>query len=383
MFVLLVEDDRISRLATTRLAESLGHKVQAVESAEEAMVVLARGGVELLFTDLILPKKTGLDLTRWLRGQEKEGHLYVLLLTSRDSQQSMEEAFAAGVDDFVTKGSSPAEIAGRFRVAERISRVEAKLRQRAEELDTAMRRLEISAAMRGNKAVAAAAAAPTAPVRRELLADLRAWTSHESTLKAVLAENVHQDFLNTESPSGLPEDALAARITLTDVEHKLELEIVLLAARTSAFAIACGIFGDPSIVEPEMVPDTLLELANGTMGAFKTAFQVEDYKFTPGIPKAITPQPVSALLAKATDRRVYTYRAGDAILTVLLGVREKKNQKLKVRALTDGMVLAEALYQKTGALLLKAGTRLSEVLIERLAHIDKDMLVELSDPGDD
>jgi hypothetical protein len=131
-----------------------------------------------------------------------------------------------------------------------------------------------------------------------------------------------------------------------------------------------------------MVPDTLLELANGTMGAFKTAFQTEDYKFTPGIPKAVTPQPVSTLLAKATDRRVYTFAAGDAVLTVLLGVREKKNQKLKVRALTDGMVLAEALYQKTGALLLKAGTRLSEVLIERLAHIDKDMLVELSDPED-
>jgi len=52
-----------------------------------------------------------------------------------------------------------------------------------------------------------------------------------------------------------------------------------------------------------------------------------------------------------------------------------------VALLRDGMVLAEPLL-RNGVLLLKAGTRLSEVLIERLHHIDKDLVVELSDPSD-
>jgi hypothetical protein len=85
------------------------------------------------------------------------------------------------------------------------------------------------------------------------------------------------------------------------------------------------------------------------------------------------------MLASSPDRRIYTFTCDGVVLTALLGIREKQNRKVKVGALKEGMVLAEALT-RSGAMLLKAGTRLSEVLIERLHHIDRDLLVELSDP---
>jgi len=381
MQVLLVEDDRLTRLATAKLAESLGHRVHAVESAEEAMTVITRGEVELLFTDLVLPNRSGIELTQWVRSREGEEHLYVLLLTSQDSQQIMEQAFAAGIDDYVKKGASIAEVAARFRVAERITRVERHMRARAKELETALRRLDISAAMRGKTAIAAVpAAAPSG--KKEILSDLRAWKTNEATLKAILSENIHQEL---ESVAGAPEawgeGSLAARISLTDVEHKIAMEIVLIAEKASVYSTACSIFGDPDMVDDALVADTMLELANGAMGAFKTSFYAEDYKFTPGIPKPVDIKPIDELLANATDKRVYTLSSGDISITALLGVREKANRQVKVALLRDGMVLAEPLL-RNGVLLLKAGTRLSEVLIERLHHIDKDLVVELSDPSD-
>jgi CheY-like chemotaxis protein len=379
MQVLLVEDDRSTRLATAKLAESLGHRVHAVETAEEAMTLLSRGGVELLFTDLVLPKKSGIELTQWVRSREKDSHLYVLLLTSRDSSQMMQDAFAAGVDDFVKKGASTDEIAARFRVAERIVRIEQQMRTRAEELESALRRLDISAAMRGGKTAAAPAVAPVAPARKELLSDLRTWKNNEATLRTVLSENIQAELATAAVPTVWAADALAARIALTDVEHKVEMEIFLVAEHASVHKIACNIFGDPEMVDEALVADTMLELANGTMGVFKTAFHAEDYRFTAGIPKPVKVQAPDTMLASSPDRRIYTFTCDGVVLTALLGIREKQNRKVKVGALKEGMVLAEALT-RSGAMLLKAGTRLSEVLIERLHHIDRDLLVELSDP---
>ena len=334
----------------------------------------------MLFTDLVLPKRSGIELAQWVRSREKDSHLYVLLLTSKDSPQVMDQAFAAGVDDFVKKGASIAEVAARFRVAERITRIEQQMRGRAQELDTALRRLDISAAMRGKSAVAAVPPPPP-PSKKEILSEVAAWKSHEATLKAVLAENIHSELVPTTTPKSWADDALCAKISLTDVEHKIEVEIVLLAERTVVHTIACNIFGDPELVDEALVADTMLELANGTMGAFKTSFHAEDYRFTPGIPKPVKAQAPEELLAHSADRRVYAFACGDIVLTAVIGVREKHNRKMKVGALKEGMVLAESIT-RSGAMLLKAGTRLSEVLIEKLHLIDRNLLVELSDPGD-
>ncbi len=62
--VLLVEDDEDIRSSAYELLGLLGHDVVAVASAEEASEVLAVDAFELLFTDVTLPGRSGVELAR-------------------------------------------------------------------------------------------------------------------------------------------------------------------------------------------------------------------------------------------------------------------------------------------------------------------------------
>jgi signal transduction histidine kinase/DNA-binding response OmpR family regulator len=62
--VLLVEDDAIIQASTLEMLTSLGHAVTAVENADAALAELGKGSFDILFTDVGLPGRSGLDLAR-------------------------------------------------------------------------------------------------------------------------------------------------------------------------------------------------------------------------------------------------------------------------------------------------------------------------------
>jgi signal transduction histidine kinase/CheY-like chemotaxis protein len=62
--VLLVEDDEAIRSSALELLDVLGHRVLAVESAEQARELLATEPFDILFTDVSLPGQSGVDLAR-------------------------------------------------------------------------------------------------------------------------------------------------------------------------------------------------------------------------------------------------------------------------------------------------------------------------------
>jgi PAS domain S-box-containing protein len=78
--VLLVEDNPDVAAASISLLEQLGYSVRRVADAEEALRELERDGVDLVFSDIVMPgKMDGLDLARHLR--EIRPDLPVLLAT--------------------------------------------------------------------------------------------------------------------------------------------------------------------------------------------------------------------------------------------------------------------------------------------------------------
>jgi len=62
--ILLVEDNADARAMTGELLDMLGHQVQAVGSAEEALPLLGTPGLEILLTDISLPQMSGVELAR-------------------------------------------------------------------------------------------------------------------------------------------------------------------------------------------------------------------------------------------------------------------------------------------------------------------------------
>ena len=119
MKILLIEDHPDSRRNLRLLIEKRGHEVVACASAEEAEVELAREKFPFLILDWMLPGKSGVDLCRDLRAQPNGDEMYILLVTARSDAEDLEQALAAGANDYLTKPLDARRLGVRLSVAER------------------------------------------------------------------------------------------------------------------------------------------------------------------------------------------------------------------------------------------------------------------------
>ena len=101
MRVLLVEDDQtLSRSLATQL-ERAGYQVDCASDGREGLYFAQEYPIDLAIIDLGLPKVTGLEVIRELRGAGKS--YPILVLTARDRWQDKVEALKIGADDYVVK----------------------------------------------------------------------------------------------------------------------------------------------------------------------------------------------------------------------------------------------------------------------------------------
>ena len=62
--VLIVDDDDLVRTTLVDIVEAKGFRVISTNSAIEAMRIIAQGRIDLLFTDIVMPDRTGIELAR-------------------------------------------------------------------------------------------------------------------------------------------------------------------------------------------------------------------------------------------------------------------------------------------------------------------------------
>src|SRR5690242_1645914 len=103
--VLIVDDDRRIR---DLLASVLAAEEYATETAAEGLAAvarLARGGIDLVLLDLMMPGLDGLAVCRQVRAQAQpaEPYLPIIMLTARAEVADQREGFAAGADDYIVK----------------------------------------------------------------------------------------------------------------------------------------------------------------------------------------------------------------------------------------------------------------------------------------
>jgi PAS domain S-box-containing protein len=119
MKILLVEDHADSRRNLQRLIERRGHEVVAVASAEEAESAIARERFPFLILDWMLPGKSGVELCRELRTQDRGDEMFILLVTARADTEDLQQALEAGANDYLTKPLDLGLLNVRLSVAER------------------------------------------------------------------------------------------------------------------------------------------------------------------------------------------------------------------------------------------------------------------------
>jgi CheY-like chemotaxis protein len=115
--VLVVEDDDRVRRLTARRLEDLGYRVLEARHGAEALAVLGKTpGVELVFSDLVMPGgMSGFDLARQVRERWPEARI---VLTSGYSAELMNRADIAQLDlEVLRKPYRQSELARVFRAA--------------------------------------------------------------------------------------------------------------------------------------------------------------------------------------------------------------------------------------------------------------------------
>src|SRR5579863_764889 len=121
MRVLVVEDDRRIASFLVKGLEAEGYETEVVDDGARAVsVLIARSSdFDLVLLDLGLPRASGEDVLRLLRGSNTR--LPVIVLTARDGERDKIHGLDLGANDYVTKPFSFAELLARVRAALRSS----------------------------------------------------------------------------------------------------------------------------------------------------------------------------------------------------------------------------------------------------------------------
>lgn len=108
--VLLIEDEPNIVEAIRFLLTRDGWLVDAHSDGSDAVEAVVAAKPDLVILDVMLPGKSGMDVLRDLRDIEETRNLPVLMLTARGQSRDRDMAEKAGVNRFMTKPFSNAEV---------------------------------------------------------------------------------------------------------------------------------------------------------------------------------------------------------------------------------------------------------------------------------
>ena len=128
--ILIAEDDPISARMLEAALSKFGYEPVVARDGHEAWDEFDREPFRMIVSDWMMPGLDGLTLCRKVRDRGHTAYTYFILLTGRETTgANYELAGAAGVDDFLAKPLDREAIRIRLRVAERILKYTAEIRQ--------------------------------------------------------------------------------------------------------------------------------------------------------------------------------------------------------------------------------------------------------------
>lgn len=159
MLLYLIDDDPAVRGILQMIAEGSGHRVCGMaETGAEALEDLEHARPELVLVDLLMPGMDGIEFVR--RAKTRYPGLRFVMLSQVSSKDMVAEAYAAGVDFFISKPVNSVEVLSVLGKMESLASMDRTLDQ--------MRALLQGSAPAG-ASVPAAVPAPPSPERQHAL----------------------------------------------------------------------------------------------------------------------------------------------------------------------------------------------------------------------
>jgi two-component system, cell cycle response regulator DivK len=110
--VLYVEDNEYNRKIVRQLLKKTTYRLREANDGEAALAMVRQKAPDLVLMDVQLPKMSGLDVTRALRGDPATASIPIIVVTSFALSGDDQRAMAAGASAYLAKPYSPRELLG-------------------------------------------------------------------------------------------------------------------------------------------------------------------------------------------------------------------------------------------------------------------------------
>lgn len=119
--ILVVDDDKNTRLLLRAVLEHEGYAVFTAENGEEALSLLDREYIDLCVLDVMMPKMDGYAFTRELR--QNNNDLPILMVSAKQHPSDKHQGFLVGTDDYMTKPLDEQELILRIKALLRRAKI--------------------------------------------------------------------------------------------------------------------------------------------------------------------------------------------------------------------------------------------------------------------
>ncbi len=103
MKILLAEDDVFFQKFYAQKLREQGFDVDTVSNGEEALTKLQSTEYTLMLLDIIMPKKNGFDVLRYLKEHSEFHHPSIIVFSTLGQEQDIKNALQLGAHDYVNK----------------------------------------------------------------------------------------------------------------------------------------------------------------------------------------------------------------------------------------------------------------------------------------
>ncbi len=103
--LLVAEDSLTTRTLMKSILETAGYEVLTAADGEQAWEMLAKEPVDLVVSDIDMPRRDGFELTELIRGSRQFAHLPIILVTARHSDEDKARGVGAGANGYVIKSA--------------------------------------------------------------------------------------------------------------------------------------------------------------------------------------------------------------------------------------------------------------------------------------
>lgn len=111
--VLVADDEPFILRSLSYVLAQAGFDVVQARNGDEALEALRDARPRLAILDVMMPRRTGLDVCEVVKGDPDLRNTYVILLTANGQESVRTRAEAAGADEYLTKPFSPSRVVQR------------------------------------------------------------------------------------------------------------------------------------------------------------------------------------------------------------------------------------------------------------------------------